>query len=526
MRVWRLKTDTWKEVRPFEWPKLPDQERITLARTGRQKLNSLGITPADPLWEHFVYRSPANPVAEASTSKANDTKSGTQVDPPPKRGVLSRELKEKKAKPKANSNAEIHMKDEGSKATLSSNINGKAKEIDAASERGTRPGATGRKLPGSGFKLGKGRESSEDANHSPTIHDKPVDVRTGPSASLPPKPPPANPSSIKHEKKIAPPPRIRKIRESDVISAGTDSDREKSLNRSKETGKGRLGKEQFDEERRRPSGKETTTLKRKQASHDEDDSETALSKPTPQKKRKLETTAATTAALPSEDAKSRDLSLPKKPEVGPPRIKIKREPSPLPPPSPLPKFKKELPSITSVSEPTRHARDASSSAQTHGRDELSKANGTSKSRRKSPVYTSSEDEGEIRQPKRDNLSAPSPPSPLVNRNRTLAVQSSLHPRSRATREQKSSSSLPTDRTTLRARYKSTYGEYLVVFQKVWTQREKIQGLLEHGDGYGSTTESDGGELMDSEDLNRLSSDYQRLHDELMTMRSVFEKGSD
>jgi len=81
--------------------------------------------------------------------------------------------------------------------------------------------------------------------------------------------------------------------------------------------------------------------------------------------------------------------------------------------------------------------------------------------------------------------------------------------------------LPTDHAGLRARYGATYNEYLGLFSKMVDQKTKIDSLLRNGDS-GSTTDSDGDvELMDAEDLERLSVDYKRLYDELAMIRGMF-----
>ena len=499
-KVWRLKTEAWKEVRPFEW-KLQEKERLALSRTGKQKLHSLGIKPSDPLWEHFEYRaSPNNAVAESSSAKESETKAAV----PSKRGVSSKEVKEKKARPKSDPNADIPMKDEAGKATVDNN-NTRESNMPAISK--VKAPAAGRKFPGSGFKMGKtpptGRESS-DSPASSSI-SKSGDVRSGPTPVRFPAP---VPSPNAENGKAAAQQRIQKTRELGMAIAGTDSDVEKASEGSKDKGKGRGGKAQV-EQGLRADVKETASHKRKQ----DDDSDPTASKSGPQKKRKTDNTIP--AAQRNKEVKTRDSSQLKKPELH------TKEPSSLPRQSPLPKIKKEPPVNTKVSEITRDANEPSSSQRT--RTDTSRA-GTSKPRRKSPIYTSSSDEGEIRRPKRESPVGPLPTPPLaMNPPSVDSTQSSGYIRQRPPRESKP---LPTEHAALRARYKSTYGEYLIVYQKVWTQRGKIQNLLDRGDGYGSMAESDGGDLMDSEDLNRLSSDYQRLHEELIAMRAKFDKHAD
>ena len=506
--MWRLKTEAWKEVRPFEW-KLQEKERLALSRTGKQKLHSLGIKPSDPLWEHFEYRASANnAVVESSSVKESETKASA----PSKRGVSSKEFKEKKAKPKADPNADIPMKDEAGKATVDNN---KIRDSNMPAISKAKATAAGRKFPGSGFKLGQTPPTGRERSDSPASSSisKSGDVRSAPTPPLSVKfPATLSPPNAENGKTVAQP-RIRK----DMAVTGTDSEVEKASEGSKDRGKGRVGKAQVGQGLR-ADVKETASQKRKQVSHDDGDPDPTPSKSGPQKKRKIDNNTIA-AAQRNKEVKTRDVSQPKKPEV---HTKTQKEPSPLPRHSPLPKIRKEAPMNTKVPEIARDANESSSSHRT--RNDASRATGTSKPRRKSPIYTSSEDEGEIRRPKREIPVGPLPTMPLAtNPSSVDSTQSSGYMRQRPARESKP---LPTEHAALRARYKSTYGEYLMVYQKVWTQRGKIQNLLDRGDGYGSMAESDGGDLMDSEDLSRLSLDYQRLHEELIAMRAKFDKHAD
>ena len=497
-KMWRLKTEAWKEVRPFEW-KLQEKERLALSRTGKQKLHSLGIKPSDPLWEHFEYRaSPNNPIAESSSAKESETKAAA----PSKRGVSSKELKEQKTRPKSDPNADIPMKDEAGKATVDNN-NTRESNMPAISK--AKAPAAGRKFPGSGFKMGKTPPTGRERSDSPASSSisKTSDVRSAPTLSLPVKLP-ASPSNTENGK-AATQQRTRKTSELDMAVPGTDTEVGKG---SKDRGKGRIGKAQV--ERGPRADVKETAYKRKP----DDDSDPADSKSGPQKKRKIDSTIP--AVQRNKEVKTRDPSQPKKPELH------TKEPPPLPRHSPLPKIKKETPVNTKVPGISRDANEPSSSQRT--RSDTPRASGAPKPRRKSPIYTSSEDEGEIRRPKRESPVGPLPTPPLAtNPSSVDSTQSSSYIRQRPGRESKP---LPTEHAALRARYKSTYGEYLIVYQKVWAQRGKIQNLLDRGDGYGSTAESDGGDLMDSEDLSRLSLDYQRLHEELTAMRAKFKKHAD
>lgn len=483
-RLWRLKTEAWKEVRPFEWPKLQEKERIAMARTGRQKLSSLGIKDSDPLWEHFTYRPAAQShPPEPSTSKVSNDRPTEKVA---KRGVTSKELKEKKIKPKAVLDTNIQAKNESAKATASGTSN-KIKELDITSQPVAKP-AVGRKLPGTGFKLRK-TTPTISAPNLPVVPE----VQPASAVSLPPKPPPC---TFQIHDQVRSTQRMRKAREAELP---TDSDQDKVLERSREKEKGRSGIN-FLENARRAEGKERSSQKRKQAPGYDGDSDTTLSKSNPHKKRKIEA-ASDSAAISQKEIKLKDLSLPRKSEVGPSGNKGQKEQSSLLPP----KKKSQLVESSKMG----RAETPPQKSQTDR-----KTKGTSKLRREHPIYTSSEDEGP--QGKASNGSLLTPPSNNCSTSTTSAL-SPLYPRRYHSRELVP---LPKDHGSIRARYKATYSEYLMVYQKMFTQRGKIQNLLEGGDASNSD-----GDPMDSEELSQLSRKYHNLHEELVALRSAFENNT-
>ncbi|KZT40535.1 hypothetical protein SISSUDRAFT_1060165 [Sistotremastrum suecicum HHB10207 ss-3] len=53
---WRLRSESWTEVRPYEYPKLTDEERNAMARSARRVFHAtLKITEKDPRWQHIAY---------------------------------------------------------------------------------------------------------------------------------------------------------------------------------------------------------------------------------------------------------------------------------------------------------------------------------------------------------------------------------------------------------------------------------------------------------------------------------------
>ncbi|GLB37141.1 hypothetical protein LshimejAT787_0401920 [Lyophyllum shimeji] len=530
-KMWRLKTESWKEVRPFEWPKLLEQERINLARTGRQKLSSLGIKESDPLWEHFTFRAPAATTSAAPSAgpsrvtATGDAYQAVKTETVAKRGVTSKEVKEKKTKLKPDPNAEIQMKDESQAATRV--------KVEGASQATSRPAAA-RKPPGSGFRLGKSttQDTPDASGRSAVAQGK---AANAPRASLPAKPPPPTQQSSNNGRangSSVPTQRIKKLRESDA-GFGSDSDRERGANRLRDGTKSKVVVKQEEGEQRRRM--EAPPLKRKQ---DGNESEATASAMAPPKKRKTESGAVATSPS-SKDTKPKDLSLPKKPDLAPPapRQKTRKDPSPPVQPLTIPnKVKKEVPDPRPlISGRDRRGSTSSSQAPSRGRTESSKPNGTShKHRRRSPIYTSSsEDEGEIRRPNRETPTAPLPTPPMTGHHSRTQASAHRDAQARPTRARESQPRpLPTDHAALRAHYGATYNEYLGLFSKMVDQRTKIDSLLRRqGDsGSRSATDSDGDaddvELMDAEDLERLSLDYKRLYDELAMIREMFPEAAD
>jgi len=141
--------------------------------------------------------------------------------------------------------------------------------------------------------------------------------------------------------------------------------------------------------------------------------------------------------------------------------------------------------------------------------ERAKNSGTMKVRRRSPIYTSSEDEGEIPQPRKHNLS---PPPVSERSNSDQSTQKESRHRSRA------SYTLPTGHAALRAQYQSQYTDYLGAFSKVVAQKRKIEAIL-NGD---SEAEVD---IMDPDDLTKLSLEHKALKAELENIHHIYTTGT-
>ncbi|KAF8622353.1 hypothetical protein AX15_007085 [Amanita polypyramis BW_CC] len=112
-------------------------------------------------------------------------------------------------------------------------------------------------------------------------------------------------------------------------------------------------------------------------------------------------------------------------------------------------------------------------------------------RRPSPVYTSSEEEAEPMQANQDVVTH---------------------------------ITLPKDHASLRKRYNNSYSEYLTVFHKLVTLRDKIDCILKNHDGNSSISDSDpDSELVDPDEFRRLCSHHKKLRDELESILLVLSQ---
>jgi hypothetical protein len=444
-----------------------------MARSARLALKTLKIPESDPAWENVRYRNTATPTPAPATS-TNSSKSitpGTTPNGPAKteakRGVMSKDTKEKRAKTKtggAKLKSEVQMKDESAKA--SKIASGKGKEVVESKSANVSQGAA-KRLPGSAKTP---KAASGNLAETPARPATPVDTHH------------AQRDSISSSNFIQPKP-------SSTVSAQASHERKPNVTSTMRISK-KVTPSAKDKERvKERDAHGATGVKRKKASReDEDTDEDAVRKFSMQKKRKTDEGAhPATGASASKEPRMRDLSLPKKPstDLSPPaQSKPTAPPSPLPPPRPS---QSNSPLASSSSRP-RLPSD---------KDRSAKANGISKPRRRSPIYTSSEDEGEISQTRRgpllpDFISNPRPRPPLPP---------------------------AWDHVALRKRYDSSYQEYIAVFSLIIAQKSQIESLLK------SDSDTDGGvELLETKELAKVASQHHSLKDELESIKSIFLTG--
>ncbi|KAF8894147.1 hypothetical protein BD779DRAFT_979856 [Infundibulicybe gibba] len=200
---WRLKNTTWLDVRPYEWQKLTETQRSNMSVAARRAFTSLGLPANHLAWERLSRPSGTGITDPYTPSPAGPSRiasaAGASAVVAPKRGLSSREVKDKKAKPKTDSK-EIMMKDESVRVpSRLSNVNGPADGGDSRSSSAAAKVAP-RKPPGSGFRAGRASPSefgSSAADDPARTRGKPTDVRvkdrgpSQPARSAPPIPPPA-----------------------------------------------------------------------------------------------------------------------------------------------------------------------------------------------------------------------------------------------------------------------------------------------------------------------------------------------
>lgn len=494
-RKWSLKNRTWLEVRPYEWEMYKQSERTNVARQGRVVLSSLRIPESDSVWNHFRFRNVAPPTGAAPhPTHGGKTITGppaglSKPKPEPKRPAISKDLKQKAKADSSRIKGDIQMKDESARPRGDVQMKDESVKLprvaaikreeaspSPSSSTSTSSKAASRRLPGSGYVAKKSPQPSPNVEMASREAAGPADVRPQrPLPRLPSKPASASLPPLTSQDKM--PTTSMPMKMTKKMLPPEDSDRERERHRDKD---------------RPPKDRVTTGVKRKNATHDVGDAQDEEGlKANSFKKRKTEEGPSPPA--PSSSLKGRDLSLPKKPveaasPLPPPPKKIKKEPSPLPLPPPRTALPTQPPPLNLPSKT----------------DQRPKLNGASKARRKSPIYTSS-DEGEIPEPPRKSAQDSS-----TNTDRSKGKEGRVRPRS--------SYPLPPDRNGLRSRYQSKYGHYLGTYSQIVAQKRKIEAIL-NGDSEAE------GDIMDTEELKRLSAEHKNQKEELESIQEKWMNGS-
>lgn len=275
-------------------------------------------------------------------------------------------------------------------------------------------------------------------------------------------------------------------------NGGIDSDRERERKKEPNTDRANNKGVQRLQERDRESAGRSPALghfKRKVLGKDDDD----FSESYTRKKLKPHEPETRSRSPPSKIS-APDLSLPKRPDAQSPstlpKQKFRKEPSPRPSPS--------------------GPSSSTSLSQSRPKDDSGKRHGTSKRRRRSPIYTSSEDESLASKPQPANVS-----------NAISTPAQNMPPRpSLSASEPRSSVASDQSPTKLRLRYHKVYSEYLQTYQALVEEMRKNEELLAR---WSETEGSDEDvELLESEELRRLRSKYASLHAELVEIREICE----
>ncbi|KAK0485712.1 hypothetical protein IW261DRAFT_1451638 [Armillaria novae-zelandiae] len=387
---------------------------------------------------------------------------GSSAETPPKRPVVTKAAKDKKGKGKA-----VEVKAEPkAKTKLPAAPNGKESDHRAGNlstsvpPTKTAPSAITRKPPGSGYRAPRSEDGSTSSHVKSEERSRSRDLP--PSSSVP----------------AAPIQRIKKLRQSVGDGQGSDSERSR-----RDSGGER------DKGNRDLASSTTSNIKRKKP-RDDDDEEYGKSK-------RRKTAEGAVVASGSRESSSKK-----------PMAELKN-PSPLPPPALAPAKK-----TAQRPPPASQSPQLSSRVTTNN---TSTGNGRSR-RHRSPIYTSSEDEGEIK-PERQHRSPGPFPSPPTT---TPSSMTSNPPNAQQVQR-----SLPTDRASLRKGYTAAYGRYIKSFSRLVEQREKVHALLNaFDDSAGSITDSDGDvELLDVEAMQRLKAEFARHTEELESIKKAFEVAS-
>lgn len=531
-----------------------------MARMGRLTLKNLRVPESDPLWAHFQYKSSTRTLVNNSQSSASSLEGGarpssssnpsaedilrTSTSDAPKRGVSSREIKEKKVKRKSDPKAEIHMKDESRRASIrppesgseSRRLSDSTKEVLPARRQpldASRP----TKLP---VRQDVEKESSHIADGPEKTayqelkrahrqselrasdSEKGLQKERTKAKERAPRKDSQDDGHVDSKSKYT---SKRKTTEDiDSIDNAIRRAIEEDEDPSSKLSSKRKVKEDSDyvepkplkrratedividsrgtSSKRKPRdddeyvGPKSTVSKRKQVETDDDYYEPFRQKKQKNNRDSLSSTISSRDERQKEPALSKKQIVDSRPENrGVPRDKARK----VSPPSP------QRNSTTDHHHPSQSASPLVSGSNSSKQTKL---------RRKSPVYTSSDDEKEPPLNKRVPVKTCVVPPvdnavikvPSITRNKSLQPVSS-------------------DYASLRARYNMKYVEYLSVMQQLMVQRGKLDSMLKSAemDNSGSITDSEGDvELLSFEELESLTVDYKTLHGELEGIKRIFD----
>jgi RNA polymerase II elongation factor ELL len=458
-----------------------------MARSARQAFQELGIPESDPAWDHIRN----SPVSEGNTKLEA-----------PKRGVSTQDVREKKAKQKQklNSRAEIMMKDESLKVNSRLSQPGirdgettQMKGMQGSSRESLTTGRDQGGLNQKSSKYGLKREGE-----IPQIASaKPQNVRSltqtqDDESSLVGKLPASDREGKNLSSEV-----VRRRR--DKGPDPSDSERE-GRHLQSDMDKARVGREEGTRVDHRSS-----LSKRKTANRD--DGEYLDMKSLLQKRRKTESSLLPRDEKPLGSLTHNKSNVEQRTQINTTTKDLsttkKRKDSPSGPSKHgHPKAKISSNMVSSYPPPSN--------------DEGPRVrHGSTKIRRRSPIYTSSDDE-ELPVSNRVSSHSSSLTTPSLSHSHMPS-----NPGSRT-------ASRSTNHTALRERYDTVYFEYLTSFQKLVMQRRMVEQKLRTSDSgsVDSVTDSDSEVgLLHPDELVRLAADHRKRHEELVSIQQMFATSS-
>ena len=499
-KSYHLKSVSWKEVRPYVWPKLSAAERSTMVRSARHTFQELGIPESDPAWDHIRNSAETNlrkPQASPFDSVGLISEGNTKLEAP-KRGVSSQEVREKKAKQKQklNPRAEIMMKDESLKAnsrlsqagirdgetTQMKGMQGTSRESLTTSRN---QGGLSHKSAKHGLKRGDGEISQIASSKAQNVRSSTQNDDSSLVGKLP--------ASDREGKDLSLEVIIRRRR--DKGPEPSDSERE-GRHLQSDMDKARVVREEGSRIDHRSSQSKRKTANR-------DDGEYFDMKSLLHKRRKTEP-----SLLPRDEMGSLTHN---KSNVEP-RTQMNTTTKDLS----MTKKRKDSPSA-----PSKHGHPKAkissnmvSSYPPPSNDEGPKVrHGSTKIRRRSPIFTSSDEELPVSNRVSSHSSSHTTPSTVSLSHMPSNLGSCT-----------ASRSVTTNHTVLRERYSTAYVEYLTSLQKLVMQRRMVDQMLRTSDSgsVNSVTDSDSDVgLLHPEELARLAADHRKRHEELVSIQQMF-----
>jgi RNA polymerase II elongation factor ELL len=595
--IYALLPESWKEVRPYEFPGLTDEERRKMWLQARQALHTLGIPESDPAWDHVRTR-PGSTVTGTSKVGAGTKRAAAAIGADRKKNLGSTskatvvEAKDEGVRPMQTA----RLREDAVPISRPAKTNPKREDDDAT--------VAPRRLPGTSGSRNAARESlpAQPQAQGPSKKAGPTDARvkrdensktSGRPGVITPvqssssrerelerekptnvaKKQRGNDSDLDREKaKTGPTHKVKKrkdvasdmesLRDWDGTDTGktnikrkklredyddkdrvngtgntvkrrkvTDEDgpykpggggngiskaRERDRNKESDRGHDKVGDRDPLPTSKRPRGSdrgshEPSPLPRKLTVRDRDSRQREREpdrSASPPKRVKRETSPTSHVPLQRENSPLPRVSV--KRTDSPPRDTIKREASP--PPRGLARRDDSPLSIrnskrgASPPRPPARKRD-------RDRDRESSVNGVSATRRRrSPIYTSSEDDPGAVPVRRNAPSSVTSSSSSREVGRTPAFPS--HP-------QPPTAPYPKDREALQARYRKGYRNYIAVYHQWLEERAKIDDALSDLGREGSVFSDGDVEMMDEEGLRELADRYAAWTRELEGIRNAY-----